>query len=114
VPVARPPTTADCGGDAALAAEAEADDMIRYLTLRLASAQEKLSDSQAPALAVEAAAASAVSSAAAAALTATSERSLANAASDAAARTSAQPRCSPDPHAGTDRYRLAAPFSFRL
>ena len=41
-------------------------------------------------------------------------RRIANAASDAAARTSAQPRCSPDPHAGTDRYRLAAPFSFRL
>lgn len=24
------------------------------------------------------------------------------------------PRCSPDPNAGTDRYRLAAPFSLRL
>jgi len=24
------------------------------------------------------------------------------------------PRCSPDPNAGTDRYRLAAPFSFKL
>jgi hypothetical protein len=41
-------------------------------------------------------------------------RRIANAASDAAARASTQPRCSPDPHAGTDRYRLAAPFSFRL
>ena len=32
----------------------------------------------------------------------------------AAARTSADARCSPDPHAGTDRYHLAAPFLFRL
>lgn len=69
-------------GDAALAAEAAADDIIRKVTLRLASAQEELSASQAPVLAVEAAAASAILSAAAAALTATSERSMANAASD--------------------------------
>jgi hypothetical protein len=41
-------------------------------------------------------------------------RRIANAASDAAASSAAEPRCSPDPHAGTDRYRLAAPLTFHL
>ena len=36
------------------------------------------------------------------------------AAAQAAHKAATGKRSSPDPHAGTDRYRLAAPFSFKL
>lgn len=39
---------------------------------------------------------------------------IATAAPKQAQATTNAPRCSPDPNAGTDRYRLAAPFSLRL